>query len=253
MLRVSGILGGPKAYFGRQLWGHPLYAWGLLSQNERVITLWKKRLRFLALLFDIVRLDHASGFFSYCSLDPTDPAHDTLEPGPGFPVFKEIITYCHMVRLRPYAEGIETKAPKEALAKLRVGAIRIFRFAYNEKINEIVGKYANIASYPPNTTAYTALHDTEPLMGYLVLLTSEQKKLIARIASVGYSSNSKTLVVRLREAVVNSPSRMVIIPIQDWLLTEDRINIPGTEKAKDDPNWHYRLSVPVEQLPQITF
>lgn len=256
MLRVSGVLGGPKAYFGRQLWGHPLYHWGSQSRNEAIIVLWKKRLQYFAKLFDSIRLDHANGFFSYGSLDPKNAAHDTWELGPGFSVFKEIVTYAQTIGLHVYAEGIsviKVHSPEEALAKLDVWGVRILHFAFNEKIKEVIDKYALIGSYPPHTVAYTTLHDTQPLMEYLALLTIPQKKVLAKRAHIPFMNNDKKLAILFRQAIIDSKAKIAIIPIQDWLLTEDRINTPGTEKEKNDPNWHYRLTTPVEQLPIVSF
>jgi 4-alpha-glucanotransferase len=53
--------------------------------------------------------------------------------------------------------------------------------------------------------------------------------------------------------LIHSPAQTVIIPIQDWLITTDRINIPGTEKMVGDTNWQYRVSVSIENLPSISF
>lgn len=249
--RVSGVLAGPKAHFGRQFWGHPLYRWGLPQQNEKIINLWKIRLRFIANLFDMIRLDHANGFFYYGSLNPKDAASDTLEKGPGFSSFEEIINYARSIGLEPYAEDSSVKQGdlREALDKLNVRGIRILRFALNEKLNEIIEKYAYIKSYPRNTVAYTTLHDSEPLIGYLSLLSTLQKKVLIKTAGVKFSNDLKVLALRLRQAVIDSKAKIVIIPIQDWLLTKDRINTPGTEKEVNDPNWRYRLALPVEQIP----
>src|SRR3989344_2455600 len=249
--RVSGVLAGPKAHFGRQLWGHPLYRWGSIEQNEKIINLWKIRLRFLAKLFDMIRLDHANGFFYYGSLDPKDDANDTLEKGPGFSIFEKIVNYARFLGLEPYAEdsSVKLRGLRQALVKLDVWGIRILRFALNEKRNELIDNYAYIKSYPRHTVAYTTLHDSEPLMGYLSLLTSSQKKVLTETAGVKLSSDKKVLALRFRQAVLSSKAKIVIIPIQDWLLTYDRINIPGTERQVNDPNWRYRLAVPVEQLP----
>ncbi|OGH06158.1 MAG: hypothetical protein A2171_02885 [Candidatus Levybacteria bacterium RBG_13_35_9] len=249
--RVSGVLAGPKAHFGRQLWGHPLYRWNSPKHNEEIINLWKIRLKFLSKLFDMIRLDHANGFFYYGSLDPLDAANDTLQKGPGFSAFEETVRYSRSVGLTPYAEdsSVKLKGLREALTKLDVWGIRILRYAVNEKRNELIETYAYIKSYPENTVAYTSLHDTEPLMGYLSLLNASQKKTLTETAGIKLSNDEKELALRLRQAVINSKARIVVIPIQDWLLTKDRINIPGTERQVNDPNWRYRLALPVEQIP----
>ena len=251
MPHVSGSLNRPNAYFGRQLWGHPLYHWENTTSRQAILRLWEMRLHYSSKLFDIIRLDHANGFFLYGSLDSHNPDNDEKKPGPGFETFKKIIQCCQTVGLRVYAEdaAVELKELRNALARLHVGGVRILRFALNEKRNVTNPDYAYPSTYPVSSCAYTSLHDTQPLMGYLAILTAEQKQALARAADVMYSPNDRELAVYLRKAVVTSPSQTVIIPIQDWLLTTDRINTPGTEKEQDDPNWSYRLSIPVEQLP----
>jgi len=251
MHRVSGIPSGEKEYFGRQLWGHPLYHWGSEFQNQHVIDLWKIRLRYLAQLFDSVRFDHAHGFFLYGSLDPENSAGDTWESGPGFSVFKEIISYAKDFGLHTYAEGtskIREHSPKEELSKLDVWMIRILSYGINEKTNEVIEKNALVDSYPPHTVACTSIHDTEPLVGYLQILTPSQKKILAELNSIPFNADDKKLAVLFRQKVINSTAKIVIIPLQDWLLTKDRINTPGTEREKNDPNWHFRLNIPVEKL-----
>lgn len=251
MRKISGSLQRSNAYFGRQVWGHPLYVWNNPSSFAKILTLWKTRLSYSGGLFDIVRLDHAIGFFHYGSLDPNDPSLDEKKPGPGFAAFSELVNFTRAIGLAIYVEdaAVELKELRHAMKALRIGGVRIFRFALNERRNIIEPDYAYPARYPAKTCAYTSLHDTEPLMGYIKILTSKQKKLLAKTANVTYSQNDKELAVRFRQAVIDSPAQSVIIPIQDWLLTEDRINIPGTEREKGDPNWHYQLAAPVEQLP----
>ena len=68
---------------------------------------------------------------------------------------------------------------------------------------------------------------------------------------VEYSADETLLASRLRGAVLASPARYSIIPIQDWLLTRDRINVPGTERPTGDRNWRYRMDVRVERLPKL--
>jgi len=253
--RVSGVLAGPRAHFGRQVWGHPLYSWGDKKQNEYIIMLWKIRLRYLAKLYDMVRIDYANGFFYFGSLDLKNEEHDTLETGPGIKIFEEIISYAKSLHLVLHAEdsSVKQKGLREALAAFQIYGIRIFRFALNEKLKELVKNYAYVSNYPKNTVAYTTTHDTEPLLQYLTLLNKEQRESVARAANVPISTDNKELVEKLRTAVIHSKAHIVIIPIQDWLLTKDRINIPGTEKEINDPNWHYKLHIPVEDLPLVTY
>ncbi len=254
MEKTSGLPDGPKAHFGRQVWGHPLYNWKNASYSNDILKLWKYRLDYTSQLFDIVRLDHAKGFFYYGSMHTTDPKLDTIEKGPGVKVLKKIITYSRKIGLELFAEdsGDKLKGLRDILHSSNVPGIRILRFAYNEKRKKFTKRYANMSKYPINTFAQTTTHDTTTLLGYLDLLSPDEKKLLSKHCEIQFDADNEVLAKRLREALILSPARTVIIPIQDWLLTTDRINIPGTEKKVGDTNWQYRVSVSIENLPSVS-
>lgn len=254
MKKVSGLPDGPKAHFGRQIWGHPLYNWKNTSYLDDILTLWKYRLDYTSQLFDVVRLDHAKGFFSYGSMHTTNPKLDTIEKGPGAAVLKKIIIYSRNIGLELFAEdsGDRLKNLRDALHSLNIPGIRILRFAYNEKRKKLTKRYANISDYPPSTFAQTTTHDTTTLLGYLNLLSSDEKKLLSKHCKIQFDADNTLLAIRLRDALIHSPAHTVIIPIQDWLITTDRINIPGTEKMVGDTNWQYRVPVSIENLPSIS-
>lgn len=251
MLRASGLPLGPKSHYGRQFWGHPLYKWKEKSLIPYILNLWKLRFRYISTLFNMVRIDHAKGFFYYGSLDSKNETTDTIVDGPGKTVFEELLMYCNSIGLRLYAEdtGDKLKELRASLKEHSVPGIRIYRFAFNEKLEKINDQYARVFSYPHNSLAYTTTHDTEPLMGYLSILTRDEKKNLAKESDIVYSSDDEVFAVNIRTAVINSPARIVIISMQDWLLTKNRINIPGTEKEIGDKNWQYQLNIPVEELP----
>jgi len=247
MKSVSGLPNGPRAHFGRQVWGHPLYKW----KAKGVFDLWKLRLNYTSQLFDIVRLDHAKGFFSYGSMSIKDPKKDRIKKGPGKSMLKKIIIYSNKIGLKLFAEdsGDRLKELRDILKSFRIPGIRILRFAYNEKREKLTKRYADVNNYPVNTFAQTTTHDTSTLLGYLNILSTKEKKILSKNCNVKFSNNNKILTKRLRTAVINSPARTVIIPIQDWLLDTKRINIPGTEKSVGDKNWQYHIPIPIEELP----
>ena len=251
--KVSGIPDTPSAHFGRQVWGHPLYRWGKETQNAKVVNFWKIRLHYLSTLFDSIRFDHAKGLFEYGVIHPNNEKVDQYVKGPGLAVFEELVSYSQRIRLTIFAEdsGENLSEIRKSLAKLKIPGIKILRFALNEKKEKINREYAQIAAYPKLTVAYTTTHDTEPLLGYLNKLSVGQKKSLSKATGVKYDPIGKIFAERLRRAVIESPADVVIIAMQDWLLTLDRINIPGTEKEVNDQNWQYKLKIPVEELPSI--
>jgi 4-alpha-glucanotransferase len=241
--RVSGVVNEPKATYGRQVWGHPLYRWQIQALHGDIVALFKLRLDYLAHIFDIVRFDHANGLFLYGSLDPQNEANDQTIAGPGYPIFNHLIHYCRDIGLGIFAEdaAVELKQLRNAMQTLTVPGIRILRYAYDEKNDVFEKDYVRIDTYPQNSVAYTTTHDTETLMGFVSLLSDEQKKRVAEKVGVQFAAEDEQFALHLRQAVIDSPAETVIIPMQDWLLETTRINTPGTENEQDDPNWQYRL------------
>jgi len=251
--RVSGVPTGPQAHFGRQVWGHPLYRWNRASSWPGIARLWRMRIRYHAGLYDLVRFDHAKGLFYYGAMNPKSGGLDAIRPGPGASLLTHLIRYARKEGLTLSAEdaGDRLEELRATLLKLGVPGIRILRFAYNEKKKTIEADYADPANYREDAVAYTSTHDTETLMGYLDRLTAKEKRHLCEHVRVEYSDDETLLASRLRGAVLASPARYAIIPIQDWLLTRDRINVPGTERPTGDRNWRWRLDVPIERLPKL--
>ncbi|KPJ85475.1 hypothetical protein AMJ57_03005 [Parcubacteria bacterium SG8_24] len=253
MNRVSGLPDGPRAHYGRQVWGHPLYRWGNTQDNSRIFGLWKMRLRYFAGFYDMMRLDHAKGFFHYGSMGVRKRSKDRLLEGPGAKMLERIIAYSRKRGLELFAEdsGDRLKELRETLWKLNVPGIRILRWAYNEKRKSLEHDYSDVRNYPEDAFALSHTHDTVTLTTYVKSLTAAERRHLAEHVGVAYTRKTRLFVMRLIGALIASPARRVIIPIQDWLFSENRINVPGTEKPVGDPNWRYRTEVPIEKLPDV--
>ena len=247
---VSGVPDGPRAHFGRQVWGHPLYRW---RDPERVLRLWRLRLDFCAGFYDLMRLDHAKGFFNYGAMDPSDPSRDTVRSGPGASALTAVVSHARRRGLLLFAEdaGDRLEGLRRSLRRLKVPGIRQLRFAYNEKRKRVEPAYADVAGYPENCLAFTSTHDTETLVGYLKLLKVAELRLLSDHVGVQPAADPKIMARRLIAATVASPAGRVIVPIQDWLGSTKRINVPGTERPVADPNWRYRLEMPIKKLPRL--
>lgn len=251
---VSGYPNTPVAHFGRQIWGHPLYKWNGKGQREALLTLWKTRVRYLSGLFDYLRFDHTKAFFQYGVIDIEHQQHDRWRRGPGKAFFAALIDFSKAHGLKVFAEdsGDHVRGLRTVLGELHVPGMSLLRFAFDEKFGKINKRYGIIARYPEECVAYTTTHDTETLLRYLQLLAPKQKQTLAKNAQVAYAADDTIFATRIREAIIASPARLVIIPIQDFLLTTERINIPGTEKVVGDTNWQFKLSIPVENLPEVS-
>jgi 4-alpha-glucanotransferase len=251
MQRTSGVPIGPKSHFGRQIWGHPLYKWQERNLIPKIEKLFEIRLKYLAQLFDWVRIDHAKGLFTYAAMDLTTRNADQYLPGPGKKFLEKIINFAHQQNLNIYAEdtGDKLKDLRECLQSHQIPGIKIFIYAYNEKKKRFVDQYLEVDQYQPNNFAYTTTHDTETLMGYLQQLSATEINTLIKKLNINKTDNLKLLAKQIKDKIINSPAKIVLITLQDWLYTTERINIPGTEKEIDDPNWRYQMITPIEDLP----
>ena len=249
---VSGLPNGPRAHYGRQVWGHPLYRWN--TQRHMILSVWKIRLNYIASIYDRLRIDHAAGFYRYGVIDTFDADSDTLKHGPGTSALKEMLSYAKKIGIPLFAEDAGHRIPKlrEALRCAGVPGIRIVRFLYNEKEKKFIDHYAVLDRYPCNTVAYTSTHDSVTLTGYLSLLSREEIKKICAFFNLSRTTTKLALAKKIRDMTLASPAATVIVPFQDWFFTRARINVPGKERARNDPNWRYKIHIPVESLPKTT-
>lgn len=250
-LAVSGVLVGIKSHFGRQIWGHPLYKWQDPTLLPELEQLFKIRLKYLASLFNLIRFDHAKGFFYYGSINLHNHRFDKYLVGPGSKLLDKLIRFSVKEKLNIYAEdtGDRLIELRKCLRLHKLPGVKIFRFAYNDKRKIFSDQYLKIDKYPVNTVAYTTTHDTESLLGYLEKLTDLEIETLKQKMSFSETSNLYDFAKFIRKSVIESPAKIVLIPLQDWLLTTDRINVPGSEKVIDDPNWQYKMNVAIEDLP----
>ncbi len=176
---------------------------------------------------------------------------DFYQLGPGSKILEKILLFAETKNLKIYAEDTGDKLIelRKCLHVHHVPGVKIFRFAYNEKRKVFVNEYLRTSKYPKNTVAYTTTHDTESLLGYLEKLNVNELDMLKIEFGFERVLTNTSLAVAIRNKVIYSPAKIVLIPMQDWLLTTDRINTPGTEKDKDDPNWRYVMSMPIEDLP----
>lgn len=250
---VSGVLQGKKSHYGRQVWGHPLYNWQERGKHPELLQLFKLRLRHLASLFDWIRFDHAKGLFTYGAMSISNEKQDKYLEGPGKKFLTELIDYARSLKLEIYAEdtGDSLVKLRECLRAKQIPGVKIFRFAYNEKRQRFSKQYLDFAQYPIHTFAYTTTHDTEPLLPYLEKLSSGERQELCNKLEIDPSSELREMVKSVRDKLIDSPARFVIIPLQDWVYSYARINTPGTETEHDDPNWQYKMESPIEDLPKV--
>ena len=88
---------------------------------------------------------------------------------------------------------------------------------------------------PPDSALYTATHDNDTTAGWWSTLPAPE----AKRALNHLDCSSEQIVEGMIRGALDSPSRLVIIPAQDFLQlgTEARMNVPG----KSLGNWSWRM------------
>lgn len=247
--RVSGVPESADSFFGRQVWGHPLYRW---DDFEAVMGLWRLRISHVASLYDMLRIDHAKGFYRYGAISTCDEREDAYVDGPGSDALGPVLLAARSCGVEPFVEDSGMHVHEDMirlLDRLEVPGVRIIRFAYNERRGVYRDEHADVQSYPRGCVAYSSTHDTLPLAGYASVLGPLRRLRVALKIASKVCLSGKSFAKSLRDALLRSAAEYKIVQIQDWLFVPGRINTPGTELPVDDPNWRWRMPKPVEELP----
>jgi len=232
---MSGAEGGPQ--FIRQVWEHPLYNWANFAS---VINLWKIRLAYARSIYTWVRLDSAIRFYTYGKMHPNDPSKDSIATAPGDVAFDLLISYCQEIGLQVFTEdvtGYDLKPLHQAMAKHLVPGVSVFSLSLAANSTQFDLNLFDPKTSNTNDFFYSSTHDTPTLLGFVQNLSPAQKHYICSNLDLPSTSDNLSLARLVRQYLLTH-CRRIILPLQDWLLTTDRINVPGTVSPH---NWSYRI------------
>lgn len=210
-----------------QKWGTPLYDWS--AQKENKYQWWSERLSFLKRYFDVVRIDHFRGFCAtwISHIDAPDATAGHWYPGPGADLFYHLNDTPEII-----AEdlGYITPDVDQLREQFNFPGMRVFQFLLGGSDNP-----HKLYNYKFNTVAYSGTHDCNTLVGWFDELTPETKKQVEQEIHKEHPTHWDMMKV-----VMNSPSKIVLVQIQDLLGfgTEARFNYPGTVQ---DLNWTWKM------------
>jgi 4-alpha-glucanotransferase len=248
---LSRSAGAPPDAFSAtgQRWGLPMYRW---QEMRRSGWAWfRRRVRRMAELYDLFRVDHVVGLFrtfgfvgeSPCGFDPPQEAAQIdqgreilsmiIEEGrPALPVAEDL--------------GVIPEFVTETLAALDVPGYRVLRWAREGD------RFVDPREYPECSVATTGTHDTEPLAVWWGELPRRERRGLLAAIGVGEAPAGGELTTELRRSILArlyaSPSRMVIFPIQDLFGWRERVNTPATIGGA---NWRYRLPFTATELATL--
>ncbi len=229
--RVAGV---PPDYFSAdgQMWGNPLYRWGLMRLTG--YRWWVNRMRHMARMFDIVRIDHFIGFANYFSIAYGAPnaRGGKWVIGPGESLFR--VFRRKLPGLRIVAEDLgETNERVQKLLRFTGYPgmkVLVFGFGGGEDNPHFPGNYGE------NCVAYTGTHDNDTVLGWAK--NADENALNHARAVLHFDAVEDAPAAFVR-CVMASPADTAILAMQDVLGLDNsaRMNLPSTVGG----NWSWRM------------
>ncbi|MCL2575527.1 MAG: 4-alpha-glucanotransferase [Defluviitaleaceae bacterium] len=228
------VAGVPPDYFAEdgQLWGNPLYDWKKHADDG--YAWWISRISQALECFDILRLDHFRGFYSYWEImyGAKTAKKGKWQAGPKHELFNAIYDKLGEIPIVAEDLGIITPQVTKLLNDLNLPAMRVLQFGFD-------GDAAN--THLPhnfdtnNLVVYTGTHDNDTTEGWYKTATEKTRDHFRRYLNTSGENPAHYLI---RTAML-STADTAIIPIQDLLAlgSNHRTNTPGTLSS----NWQFRL------------
>ena len=230
--RIAGV---PPDYFSAdgQLWGNPLYRWTYLRFCRR-FDWWVERMKGMASLYDMVRIDHFIGFANYYSVKNGMPnaRKGKWVVGPGKALFRRLNREVPDIRIIAEDLGCVNNRVRRLLNWCGYPGMKVLTFGFDS--DESNPHY--IGHYTQNTVAYTGTHDNDTVLGWAE--KADPKALAFAEKVLGFSGIAEAPEAFIR-ALFKSPCDTVIVPMQDvlGLGSSARMNFPGTTGE----NWQWRM------------
>ncbi len=233
---VSGV---PPDYFSEtgQLWGHPLYRWDVMAQND--YAWWIDRFRMAFTQADVMRIDHFRGFYNYWEVPAgaETAVNGRWVHGPGAEFFHAITDALGQVAI--IAEDLgdfdeESRAGVDALQEeFGYPGMKVLQFAFADASNNPFLPH----NYTQDCIAYTGTHDNDTVVGWYQVTSTEAERDYARRYLARDGSDIAWDLIRL--AWLSVACTAITTP-QDLLSLghETRMNTPGDVGP---PNWCWRF------------
>ncbi len=238
-LRPTVVSGVPPDYFSAtgQLWGHPLYRWDQMAQND--YAWWISRFRMAFTQADVVRIDHFRGFYNYWEIPAGAPTAETGRwlYGPGASLFRAVTAALGDVAI--IAEDLgdfdrESRAGVDALQKeFGYPGMKVLQFSFGDGPVDPFLPH----NFVRETVVYTGTHDNDTTVGWYWNSSTEHERDYARRYMASSGADIAWDMIRLAWASV---AQTAMTTVQDLLSLghEARMNTPGTSGP---PDWCWRV------------
>ncbi|MDZ7739990.1 MAG: malto-oligosyltrehalose synthase [Bacteroidales bacterium] len=234
---MKAVAGVPPDYFNEkgQLWGMPLFNWEEMKKDS--YRWWVNRIKKNMEWFDLLRLDHFRAFSAYWQVPAKSETaiKGKWVKGPGTDLFDTIKK--HFPDMPFVAEDLGQI--DQDVYKLRdhykLPGMRVLQFGFEENMPYLQHTPLN---YTYNSIAYTGTHDNNTMKGWYRKEADKEnlKRFKDYTGKKLKEENCHTEMIRMAYSTV---SRLVIIPMQDWLGLDEssRMNYPSSTEG----NWLWRL------------
>lgn len=230
----KAVAGVPPDYFSEdgQLWGNPLYRWKYLRLHG--YGWWVERMRGMAELYDMIRVDHFIGFANFYSVKYGMPNARIGRwiKGPGKHLFMKLNKELPGLNVIAEDLGCVNDRVQRLLDWCGYPGMRVLSFGFGS------GKENRHApgGYPANSIAYTGTHDNDTVLSWAE--HADKNTLDDAKKQLGFT-DVKDAPEAFVKALFACESDRVIVPMQDLLGLggKARMNLPGTTGG----NWLWRM------------
>ncbi len=246
---ISASIGAPPDAFSKtgQKWGLPAYRWHEVEKNG--FEWWRTKVKKAEDFYHIYRLDHMVGFFRTWIV-PHNKKHkpyfdikDEHEQRARGKRFLQAVTKASTCL--PAAEdlGLIPLYVDEVLKEVNVPGYKVMRW---QKTKDQT-KYIEPENYEKISLATTSTHDNETLKEWWTTIDSKEKKLFWHMicGHDGHHPVFKKAHIEIIKKLLKARSAIIILPVQDILGTDERVNTPNTMGSH---NWSYRFPVDIEDV-----
>ena len=214
-----------------QLWGNPLFRWDVMKQDG--YRWWTNRIRAMAALYDVVRIDHFRGFDSYYAIPANaDTAKNGVwREGPGMELFRRLEETLGKLNIIVEDLGFLTPSVIQMVQDSGFPGMKVLQFAFESREESDYIPH----SYGHHCVVYTGTHDNDTILGWMKTAPKE---------SVAYAKNYLNLSKEegyhwgMMRGAWASVSDLAIVTMQDilGLGSAARMNTPSTLGN----NWKWR-------------
>src|SRR3954452_6282079 len=201
------VAGAPPDDYSRtgQLWGNPVYRWGV--ERAEGFRWWTERFRRTFELVDLTRIDHFRGFVSYWAVPARARTAKTgrWRRGPGLEVFEAARQELGDLPLVAEDLGKVTQAVFDLRDRLGIPGMVVLQFGFAGGPSNL----HRLENHPENAVVYTGTHDHDTALGWWSTLP----KRVQRASGIDAGDPSWSLV----ELALSSRARLWVVPAQAGL------------------------------------